>query len=211
MLEVHEIPVTPFQQNATLWVCRETGEALVCDAGDAGPILAKIEALGVTVGKIIATHGHIDHVAGTAELKRALGVEFWFPPGDDGWLQAMPKQAMSFGLPVPEIPVYEHEIHEGQAMELGKVKLEVFHCPGHTPGHVVFHQPEQRVLIAGDILFAGSIGRTDFPGGSFEELERSIQDKLYVLPGDTVVHCGHGPVTEIGREARSNPFVRAKV
>ncbi|RMH03999.1 MAG: MBL fold metallo-hydrolase [Planctomycetota bacterium] len=207
-LEIHEIPVTPFEQNCTLLVCPETGAAAVCDCGDAGPVLARAAELGVEIGRILATHGHLDHVAGTAELKAATGAEFWYPSGDAMWLQHLPDQARMYGWGPVEVPECEHDLAEGDRIEIGRAVLEVRHCPGHTPGHVVFYDAAGGRLVAGDVLFAGSVGRTDFPGGSWAELERSIRTRIYTLPDETVVHCGHGPATTVGREAATNPFVR---
>ena len=208
-LTIHEVPVTPFEQNCTVLVCEQTGRAAVVDCGDADPVLARIARLGVQVELILATHGHLDHIGGTAELQQALGVPFLFPSGDDFWRVGLAEQARMFGMPPIEIPQPDGDLQQGDVVEVGQMRLDVLHCPGHTPGHVVFHDPAGAQLIAGDVLFRGSIGRTDFPRGSFEELEHSIRTRLYVLPPQTVVHCGHGPTTTIGHEAATNPFVRA--
>ena len=208
MLRIHEVTVTPFEQNCTILVCEETGEAAVCDCGDAAPVLARLAQLGVRPVKILATHGHLDHIGGTAELQRILRVPFWFPSGDDFWRLALTQQAATFGFPEVEVPQPDHDLQDGDVVTIGACRLDVIHCPGHTPGHVVLHDAAGKQLIAGDVLFRGSIGRTDFPRGSFRDLERSIRERLYVLPPETVVHCGHGPTTTIGHEARTNPFVR---
>lgn len=209
MLEIHEIPVTPFMQNCTLWVCQETGAAAVCDCGDADPVLERIEAMGVEVQTIVATHGHLDHVGGTFELQEALSVPFLFPAGDAWLLDGLSQQAAAYGLPPIRQPQPDGDLVAGEPLRLGNCSLEVRHCPGHTPGHVVFWDEVGKRVVAGDVLFAGSIGRTDFPRGSMEDLSRSIREQLYVLPPETVVHCGHGPTTTIGQEATMNPFVRA--
>lgn len=209
MLEVVEIPVTPFQQNCTLLICRATRKAAVCDCGDAAPVLAEIEARGVTVELILATHGHLDHIGGTAELQKALGVPFLFPKEDDFWRVALPEQAAAYGFPPIEVPEPDGELVHGQRVCIGEVELEVRHCPGHTPGHVVFYDAPTGTLIAGDVIFQGSVGRTDFPRGSWPQLENSIKQQIYTLPAETRIHCGHGPTTTVGAEAASNPFVRA--
>ncbi len=208
MLEIHEIPVTPFVQNCTLWVCSESGRAVVCDCGEAGPVLARVAELGVEVEAIVATHGHLDHIAGTAELQQALGVPFHFPPEDDFWRLGLQQQAQTFGMPAPEIPQPDAALEHGMEFQLGEHRLEVRHCPGHTPGHVVFFHAAGEQLVAGDVIFQGSIGRTDFPRGSFPQLERSIREQVYTLPGPTRIHCGHGPTTTVGHESATNPFVR---
>ena len=209
MLEVVEIPVTPFQQNCTLLICTETRKAAVCDCGDAEPVLAEIEAREVEVEQILATHGHLDHIGGTAALQQALGVPFLFPEEDDFWREALPEQAAAYGFPAIEIPQPDGGLVHGQRVEVGKVEFEVRHCPGHTPGHVVFSDAASGTLIAGDVIFQGSVGRTDFPRGSWPQLENSIRQQIYTLPGETLIHCGHGPTTTVGAEAASNPFVRA--
>ncbi|MBC8327441.1 MAG: MBL fold metallo-hydrolase [Planctomycetes bacterium] len=207
-LEIHEVPVTPFQQNCTVLVCADTGAAAVCDCGDAGPVLALLGKLGVEASMILATHGHLDHVGGTAELKRATGLDFWYPPADDMWLERLQHQVQLYGWGPVETPRYEHELHGGDRLQLGHAELEVRHCPGHTPGHVIFVDAAGAQMVAGDVIFSGSVGRTDFPGGSWEQLERSIREQVYSLPDDTLIHCGHGPTTTVGREAMTNPFVR---
>lgn len=208
MLHIHEVTVTLFEQNCTILACSETGEAAICDGGDAEPVLARVAELGVRVTKILATHGHLDHIGGTAELQQALRVPFYFPAADDFWRLALPEQAARFGFPPVEIPQPDHDLRHGDSINIGASRLEVLHCPGHTPGHVVFHDPLGQQLVAGDVLFRGSVGRTDFPQGSFRDLERSIRARLYTLAPETCVHCGHGPTTTIGHEARTNPFVR---
>lgn len=209
MLEIYEVPVTPFMQNCTLLVCSETKKAAVCDCGDAGPVIRAAEQLGVTIEKVIATHGHLDHIGGTAELKEALGIPFHFPRGDDYLREGLVQQAMMYGFPPVEIPEVDFDLKAGEPMVIGNVSLEVLFCPGHTKGHVVFFDPVGKQAIAGDVLFQGGIGRSDLPGGNEAQLFESIRTQLYTLPPETVVHCGHGPTTTIGREAVSNPFVRA--
>jgi len=210
MLEIYEIPVTPFMQNCTLLVCSETKDAAVCDCGDAGPVLQKIEQLGVKVTKVIATHGHLDHIGGTADLMQALQIPFWFPRGDDFLREGLVEQARMYGFPPVQVPSVDVDIVAGMDLMIGNCKLEVLPCPGHTPGHVVFYDSVDHQMVAGDVLFQGSVGRTDFPFSNPDDLVESIQTQIYTLEPTTVVHCGHGPTTTIGEEARSNPFVRAK-
>lgn len=209
MLEIHEIPVTAFQQNCTLLVCGETGAAAVCDCGDAEPVLARIASMGVDVQQIIATHGHLDHVGGTYELQNALKVPFWFPQGDAWLLAELSQQAIMYGLPPITPPLPDGDIPIGVNVSIGNCSLEVRHCPGHTPGHIVFYDSADKQMVVGDVLFNGSIGRTDFPRGSMDDLTKSIREQIYTLPPETVVHCGHGPTTTVGHEAVMNPFVRA--
>ncbi len=209
MLEIHEIPVTPFLQNCTLLICRESGAAAVCDCGEAAPVLARAKDLGVEITLVLATHGHLDHIGGTEELLRATGAPFLFPTGDDFLRLSLPEQARLYGWGPVRVPEVSADLVVGKAVRIGAVDLEVRHCPGHTPGHMVLYDADGGQVIAGDVLFAGSVGRTDFPRGSWEQLEHSIRTQLYTLPPETVVHCGHGPSTTIGREAATNPFVRA--
>ncbi len=210
MLKILEIPVTPFQQNCTLLLCEKTGAIAVCDCGDAQPVLAKLQTLPGRLEMVLATHGHLDHIGGTAELLVQTQVPFYFPRGDDFLRESLPQQAQMYGFPPVEVPSVDVDLTGCSSIQVGACQLEILPCPGHTPGHVVFYDPVGKQLIAGDVLFQGSIGRTDFPRGSFEDLEASIQTQLYTLPADTVVHCGHGPTTTIGHEAATNPFVRAR-
>ena len=207
MIRVHTIPVTPFMQNCTVLECLESGKVIVCDCGDAAPVLEYIEAHKYEVEAVWATHGHLDHIGGTAKLMEAYNIPFYFHRGDDFLREDLPNHARMYGFPPVKIPPVTYDIAGQSEICFGSQKMEIRHCPGHTPGHVVFYSKPSSVLIAGDVLFQGSIGRTDFPRGSFEQLKESIQKKIYVLPDDTVVHCGHGPTTTIGVEANSNPFV----
>tara|TARA_B100000959_G_scaffold170521_1_gene178586 strand:- start:4794 stop:5423 length:630 start_codon:yes stop_codon:yes gene_type:complete len=209
MLEVHEIPVTPYIQNATLLVCTETLVAAACDVGEAAPVLERAKQLGCKIEVVLGTHGHLDHIAGTAEIMEETGAPFFFPKDDDFLRESLPQQAANYGWAPIQVPKVHRDLKGGDEVQVGELVLEVLHCPGHTPGHLCFYEKESGQLIAGDVLFAGSVGRTDFPRGSWEDLQDSIRNQLYPLPGDTVVHCGHGPATTIGREATTNPFVRA--
>ncbi len=203
------IPVTPFVQNCTLFWCEKTQRgAFVDPGGDADELLAAAERSGVTVDKILLTHGHIDHVGATGELARTLGVPIEGPQVEDRfWIEALPKQSAMFGF--PPVAAFEPDrwLVHGDEVRVGELALEVLHCPGHTPGHIVFFQREAQIACVGDVLFQGSIGRTDFPRGDYDALIRSIRQNLWPL-GDAVTFIpGHGPCSTFGAERRSNPFV----
>ena len=203
------IPVTPFQQNCSLIWCERTKEAAVVDpGGDLHLVKAAIADAGVKVTKILLTHGHLDHVGGTAELAQTLGVPIEGPHKEDlFWIQALSQQAQMFGLPNPEMFTPDRWLDDDDKVTVGDLELQVIHAPGHTPGHVVFyHQPTELALV-GDVLFQGAIGRTDFPKGDYDTLIHSIRGKLFPL-GDAVRFVpGHGPMSTFGEERASNPFV----
>lgn len=203
------VPVTPFEQNCTLLWCAETREAAVVDpGGDLDRIRAAAADQGVTIRQILLTHAHIDHAGGVAELARELGVPIVGPhPGDQFWIDGLAQQARHFGFRPSEPFTPDRWLGQGDAVQVGKLAVEVRHCPGHTPGHVVFWIPAEKLAIVGDVLFAGSIGRTDFPGGDFNTLVDSIREQLFTLGDDVEFIPGHGPMSSIGRERRSNPFV----
>lgn len=197
-------------QNCTILECTETKQAVVCDCGDAQPVLDFVARLNLKVVAVWATHGHLDHIGGTEELIAELGVPFFFPQGDDFLRTTLPEQARNYGFPPVKVPAVDTNIDDVNELSFGNVTVEVRNCPGHTPGHVVFYNADAGVVIAGDVMFSGSIGRTDFPRGSFPQLEKSIRQQMYSLPSKTVVYCGHGPNTTIGHEAKTNPFVKAE-
>ena len=207
------VPVTPFQQNCTILACPETDTAAVIDpGGDIDHILAAIERLGVAPDKILLTHGHLDHVGAAAALSRRLKVPIIGPHRDDAFLlAALPQQAQMFGFP-PQVPFSPDQwLADGDQVRVGNQILEVLHCPGHTPGHIVlFHRPSGLAQV-GDVLFCGSIGRTDFPRGNHADLLHSIREVLFPL-GDAVRFIpGHGPMGTFGEERRTNPYVRDPV
>ncbi|OWY41058.1 hypothetical protein CEK28_01965 [Xenophilus sp. AP218F] len=208
-LKYHILPVTPFAQNCSVLWCDQSGEAAVVDAGgDIDAIRAWLAGQNLVVAKLLLTHGHIDHAGGAARLAEALGAPIEGPERTESfWLDQLPSQGQMFGFPRSEPLTPDRWLNEGDTVSIGRETLNVIHCPGHTPGHVVFHSPAARLLVAGDVLFQGSIGRTDFPMGNHQQLIDAIQQKLFLLPDDTVVIPGHGPLTTIGEEKRSNPYV----
>jgi len=207
------ITVTPFQQNCSLLWCEETLQAAIVDpGGDIDLIIETIDRARVTPQKILLTHGHIDHAGGTAELVSRLGLPVEGPQREDRfWIDQLPQQSQMFGFPRLEAFTPERWLEDGDRVKFGNVELQVFHCPGHTPGHVVFFSPPDRLAIVGDVLFDGSIGRTDFPRGDLDTLIRSITGKLWPLGEDVTFISGHGPLSTFGDQRRYNPFVGDEV
>ena len=209
MLRYHTVPVTPFQQNSSIVWCDETMEGAVIDPGGDLPLLIDAaRAHDVTLRQILLTHAHIDHAGGTGKLARQLKLPIVGPhPGDQFWIDGLPEQSRMFGFPPAETFAPDRWLADGDTVQVGRCTLQVRHCPGHTPGHVVFHSAEAQRAFVGDVLFAGSIGRTDFPGGDFDTLVASITQRLWPMGDDTVFIPGHGPESSFGRERRHNPFV----
>jgi hydroxyacylglutathione hydrolase len=203
------IPVTPFQQNCTLlWSDRTKVGAVIDPGGDLERIRAAIAQNGVTVEKILLTHGHIDHAAAAAELKEELGVPIEGPHEADRFLlDHLPEAGRGYGIDARAVTP-DRWLNEGDRVTVGDLTMEVLHCPGHSPGSVVFVAPEQRFALVGDVLFNGSVGRSDLPGGDGALLIRSITDKLLPLGDDVAFICGHGPTSTIGAERRTNPFLQ---
>ncbi|MDO8275801.1 MAG: MBL fold metallo-hydrolase [Serpentinimonas sp.] len=213
MLHYHTVPVTPFQQNCSLLWCDQTLAAAVIDpGGDLDEILAEAKRLGLALQQIWLTHAHIDHAGAAGELAQRLGLPIVGPhPGDQFWIDALAQQSQMFGFPAAQAFTPTRWLHDGDTVTLGHSTLQVRHCPGHTPGHVVFYAPEIRRAFVGDVLFAGSIGRTDFPQGDHAQLVASIRERLWPMGDETVFIPGHGPESSFGRERRSNPFVGDRV
>jgi hydroxyacylglutathione hydrolase len=201
--------VTPFEQNcAVIWDTRSMAGVVVDPGGEAPRIAEAVAKLGVTVERILLTHGHIDHAGGAAELAETLGVPILGPHEADRFLlEGLPQQGAAYGIEARAVTP-DRFLAEGESVAIGGHAFEVRHCPGHTPGHVVFIAEALRVAILGDVLFRGSIGRTDFPYGDHDALIAAIRSRLLTLPDDTAFLCGHGPGSTIGAERQGNPFLR---
>lgn len=199
----------PFMENCFIAADESTREALLIDPGDEEELIVeRIRELDLNVREIVNTHGHVDHAGAVAPLKRLLGVPFAIHAAERQWLQHMPQQAQMFGLPPREVPEVDRELSPGETIDLGDLTCRVLHTPGHSAGGCCLHFAEQRVVFVGDTLFAGSIGRTDLPGGSLDTLLTSIREHLLSLDDDVWAYSGHGPVTTIGAERKSNPFLQ---
>jgi len=206
-------PVTPLQQNCTVVWCTATNKAAVIDpGGSVDSILAEIARRGLTLDKIWITHGHLDHAGGAAELKEKSGLEIEGPhPDDQFWIDGIEEQGRAYGMPEARTFKTDRWLADGDTVTLGETTWEVIHCPGHTPGHVVFFNRDARFAQVGDVLFKGSIGRTDFPRGDLDDLLGAITAKLWPLGDDVAFVPGHGPMSTFGEERRSNPFVSDRV
>ncbi|MGH9600379.1 MAG: MBL fold metallo-hydrolase [Terracidiphilus sp.] len=202
-------PVGPLRCNCTLLGDEETGEAIVIDPGDEmGRIHRRLSELGLKLKQILVTHAHIDHVGGALKLKRLTGAPVFLNENDLPLLKAMAMQAGWLGVDTPETAPPDESLTEGLSVGLARYPAQVMHTPGHTQGSVSLHFAAMKLLIAGDTLFAGSIGRTDLPGGNYGQILESIESRLLTLPDETRVLPGHGPATTIGEERKSNPFLR---
>jgi glyoxylase-like metal-dependent hydrolase (beta-lactamase superfamily II) len=203
------LPVTPFEQNCSFLICEDTGKLAIVDpGGDLERILSAIKELDASPEKILVTHAHIDHAGVVAELSEHLDLPVEGPHREDKfWIDMLPQQSQMFGFPPARSFEPDRWLDQGDTVTVGSTTLQVLHCPGHTPGHVIFFQPESRLAIVGDVLFAGSIGRTDFPRGNHAQLIDAIQSRLFPLGDDVSFIPGHGPMSTLGHERQTNRFV----
>jgi len=203
------IPVTPFQQNCSLVWCAETRRAAVFDpGGETDRILAAAESQDVVIEKVLVTHGHLDHAGAVADLAEELGVPVEGPQREDAfWIDRIAEQGTRYGMTHCRRFTPDRWLEDGDRVTIGTQTLDVYHCPGHTPGHVVFHHKASQLALVGDVLFRGSIGRSDLPRGNHAELIRSIVTKLWPLGSEVTFVPGHGPLSTFGQERLDNPYV----
>jgi hydroxyacylglutathione hydrolase len=203
------LTVGPFQENCYVLGDEASGVGAVVDPGDeAARIAMAVEQTGLEIGSIIVTHAHIDHVGAVATLVDEYSCPVLMHAEAEPMLEQVPTQAMMMGLRFGKVPTVDHHIGEGEMVEVGDLRLRPLYTPGHAPGHLAFYIEEEGLVLSGDALFAGSVGRVDLPGGSMEVLMRSIEERLMTLPDETRVYPGHGPQTQIGNERVSNPFLQ---
>lgn len=209
-LQFQIVPVTAFEQNCSILWCDETMDAVVVDpGGDQHKIDQALKALGVKLTAVWLTHCHIDHAGATADVAQSYAVPIVGPQKEEQfWIDMLPQQSAMFGFPqaTPFIP--DTWLNQDDSVQVGNESLSVKHCPGHTPGHVVFYSENAKLVVVGDVLFNGGIGRTDFPKGDHQTLLDAIKTQLFTLPDDTRFIPGHGPMSTIGHEKQTNPFVK---
>lgn len=208
-LQCEILPVTPFQQNCSLlWDADSMKGALVDAGGEPERLLDAVKARGVTLEKLLVTHGHLDHCGAVATLARRLNLPIEGPHRDDDfWIELLPQLTQQYGFPPSERFVPQRWLEDGDTVQVGGLHFDVIHCPGHTPGHVVFYHAPAQLAFVGDVLFQGSIGRTDFPRGNHADLIASIRRKLFPLGSEVRFVPGHGPMSTFGQERRDNPYV----
>lgn len=212
MMKIAIVPVTAFQQNCSILVCEATGKAALVDpGGDVPRLLDALKQLGVTLEKVFLTHGHLDHCAAAGAVREQCGVPIEGPQREDKfWIDQLGSSSKAYGFPAAEPFEPDRWLDDGDTVQFGEQTLQVLYCPGHTPGHVVFFHAEQKIAFVGDVLFQGSIGRTDFPRSDHDTLIRSIRGKLWPLGDDVTFVPGHGPTSTFGDERATNPFVADK-
>ena len=207
-LKFEIVRVTPFEQNCTVLWCDETMCAAVVDpGGDLQRVASVVKKYQLNLERILVTHGHIDHAGGVADLRERFSLPVEGPNKEDlFWIDKMPQQADVHGFAPVRTFVPDRWLGQGDSVGVGNVEMQVLHCPGHTPGHVVFYNETARLALVGDVLFKGSVGRTDFPKGNFDTLINSIREKLWPLGDDVAFIPGHGPISTFGEERVNNPF-----
>lgn len=208
-MNYHIIPVTSLAQNCTLVWCDETKKAALIDpGGNVDLLIDEIQKRGLELESLLLTHGHLDHVGASGDLVKRFATPIIGPHIDDKyWIEGLPQQCKMFGFPPLTEFTPDRWLNDGDTVKVGNVVLEVLHCPGHTPGHVVFYHRDSQWMQVGDVLFSGSIGRTDFPGGNYASLISSIKNKLFPLGEEVEFVPGHGPMSTLGEEKHNNPFL----
>lgn len=208
-MNIEIIPVTAFQQNCSLIWDDEKNAAIIDPGGEAEKLIGRIEELGLNLEAILLTHAHLDHVGAAKQVKQHFGVEIWGPQEEDRFLfDSLPEQSQRFGMPTIHAFLPDRWLHEGEIIHAGGGIFEILHLPGHTPGHIGFIEKQKKAAFTGDVLFQGSIGRTDLPGGNYTQLISAIREKLFKLNGDMIIIAGHGPYTTIEHEKTNNPFLK---
>ena len=208
-MNIEIIPVTAFQQNCSLIWDDEKNAAIIDPGGEAEKLIGRIEELGLNLEAILLTHAHLDHVGAAEQVKQHFGVEIWGPQEEDRFLfDSLPEQSQRFGMPTIHAFLPDRWLHEGEIIHAGGGIFEILHLPGHTPGHIGFIEKQKKAAFTGDVLFQGSIGRTDLPGGNYTQLISAIREKLFKLNGDIIIIAGHGPYTTIEHEKTNNPFLK---
>lgn len=208
-MNIEIIPVTAFQQNCSLIWDDEKNAAIIDPGGEAEKLIGRIEELGLNLEAILLTHAHLDHVGAAEQVKQHFGVEIWGPQEEDRFLfDSLPEQSQRFGMPMIHAFLPDRWLHEGETIHAGGGIFEILHLPGHTPGHIGFIEKQKKAAFTGDVLFQGSIGRTDLPGGNYTQLISAIREKLFKLNDDMIIIAGHGPYTTIEHEKTNNPFLK---
>lgn len=211
MIKVQKFVVNPLGENSFI-LSDETGECIFIDPGfyyeeEYEEIREYVKSNNLVPVKITNTHCHFDHIMGVEFIREEYKIPFFAHPGDIFWIERAVEQGKIFGFEMSPVSVADSFLEENKFVEFGNSRLKIIHVPGHSPGHVVFYSEKDKFLIAGDVLFYGSIGRTDLPGGNYETLISGIKSKLFELPDDALVYCGHGPETKLGFEKKNNPFL----